>query len=152
MGEHHSGWQKTLHEKTGQDVYFWNFLILMIFTVVEVGVVEGDGVIGSGFESVGQATFSVDVDIRNSVVNGEDTASTNDGVLLASEETSGFTSTHTGHDEGHQSNEGIEEGKTVFTHQLARIPQTKTENSSQNFEVTYGIVIIDKLNFFNQFT
>ena len=39
MGENHSGWQKTLHEKTGQDVYFWNFVILMIFTVVEVGAV-----------------------------------------------------------------------------------------------------------------
>jgi len=39
MGEHHSGWQKTLFDKTGKDVYFWNFVFLMIFTVVEVGAV-----------------------------------------------------------------------------------------------------------------
>ncbi|MAS62393.1 MAG: hypothetical protein CMA34_01755 [Euryarchaeota archaeon] len=39
MGEHQSGWQKTLHEKTGQDVYFWNFIFLMVFTAIEVGAV-----------------------------------------------------------------------------------------------------------------
>ena len=36
MGEHAEGWQKTLKEKTGQDVYFWNFVLLMVFTVIEV--------------------------------------------------------------------------------------------------------------------
>ena len=39
MGEHQSGWQKALHEKTGQDVYFWNFIFLMVFTAIEVGAV-----------------------------------------------------------------------------------------------------------------
>ena len=39
MGEHQSGWQKALQEKTGQDVYFWNFIFLMVFTAIEVGAV-----------------------------------------------------------------------------------------------------------------
>ena len=39
MGEHQTGWQKTLYEKTGQDVYFWNFVFLMVFTAIEVGAV-----------------------------------------------------------------------------------------------------------------
>ncbi len=39
MGEHNTGWQKTLFDKTGKDVYFWNFIFLMVFTVIEVGAV-----------------------------------------------------------------------------------------------------------------
>ena len=42
MGEHTEGWQKTLKTKTGQDVYFWNFVLLMVFTVIEVGAVYID--------------------------------------------------------------------------------------------------------------
>jgi len=41
MGEHEpSGiFEKTFDGLLGQDIYFWNFIILMIFTLAEVGAV-----------------------------------------------------------------------------------------------------------------
>ena len=39
MSDHHPAWQSKLHDKTGQDIYFWNFAVLMLFTVFEVGAV-----------------------------------------------------------------------------------------------------------------
>lgn len=40
MGEHAAtGLEKWLLDKTGKDIYFWNFIVLMIFTLFEVGAV-----------------------------------------------------------------------------------------------------------------
>ena len=38
MGEHAAtGLEKWLLDKTGKDIYFWNFQVLMFFTLFEVG-------------------------------------------------------------------------------------------------------------------
>jgi hypothetical protein len=43
MSEHATGGiEKWLLEKTGRDIYFWNFLVLMVLTVVEVAAVYID--------------------------------------------------------------------------------------------------------------
>ena len=40
MGEHATkGLEHWLMTKTGKDIYFWNFLVLMFFTLFEVGAV-----------------------------------------------------------------------------------------------------------------
>ena len=40
MGEHAAtGLEKWLLDKTGKDIYFWNFQVLMFFTLFEVGAV-----------------------------------------------------------------------------------------------------------------
>ena len=40
MGEHAvTGLEKWLLDKTGKDIYFWNFQVLMFFTLFEVGAV-----------------------------------------------------------------------------------------------------------------
>jgi len=46
MGEHEpSGiFEKTFDGLLVQDIYFWNFIILMIFTLAEVGAVFFDGI------------------------------------------------------------------------------------------------------------
>tara|TARA_B110000914_G_scaffold194525_1_gene182667 strand:- start:152 stop:541 length:390 start_codon:yes stop_codon:yes gene_type:complete len=48
MSEHAAaGIEKWLMDKTGKDVYFWNFLVLMFFTLFEVGAVFYDKVPGT---------------------------------------------------------------------------------------------------------
>jgi caa(3)-type oxidase subunit IV len=46
MGEHETSgiFEKTFDGLLGQDIYFWNFIILMIFTLAEVGAVFFDGI------------------------------------------------------------------------------------------------------------
>lgn len=40
MGEHaEAGLEKWLMDKTGKDIYFWNFIALMVLTVIEVAAV-----------------------------------------------------------------------------------------------------------------
>ncbi len=40
MGEHAAtGMEKWLLDKTGKDIYFWNFIALMVLTVIEVAAV-----------------------------------------------------------------------------------------------------------------
>tara|TARA_Y100000758_G_scaffold110194_1_gene77155 strand:+ start:838 stop:1221 length:384 start_codon:yes stop_codon:yes gene_type:complete len=45
MGEHAAtGLEKWLMDKTGKDIYFWNFIALMVLTVIEVAAVYIDWV------------------------------------------------------------------------------------------------------------
>ena len=45
MGEHAAtGLEKWLMNKTGKDIYFWNFIALMVLTVIEVAAVYIDWV------------------------------------------------------------------------------------------------------------
>ena len=45
MGEHAAtGLEKWLMNKTGKDIYFWNFIALMVLTVIEVAAVYVDWV------------------------------------------------------------------------------------------------------------
>ncbi|MEZ8079216.1 MAG: cytochrome C oxidase subunit IV family protein, partial [Candidatus Poseidoniaceae archaeon] len=40
MSEHTvTGLEKWLKDNTGMDIYFWNFLVLMFFTLFEIGAV-----------------------------------------------------------------------------------------------------------------
>ena len=51
MGEHvATGLEKWLLDKTGKDIYFWNFLILMFFTLFEVGAVFFEEIPGTEIE------------------------------------------------------------------------------------------------------
>ena len=51
MGEHAAtGLEKWLLDKTGKDIYFWNFNVLMFFTLFEVGAVFFDVIPGTEIE------------------------------------------------------------------------------------------------------
>ena len=51
MGEHAvSGIEKWLLDKTGKDIYFWNFIVLMFFTLFEVGAVFFEKIPGTEIE------------------------------------------------------------------------------------------------------
>ena len=60
MSEHAAeGIEKWLMDKTGKDVYFWNFLVLMFFTLFEVGAVFFDTVPGTSIAITKMTVWAV---------------------------------------------------------------------------------------------
>jgi predicted membrane protein len=48
MGDHEViGLEKWLKDNTGMDIYFWNFIVLMFFTLFEIGAVFFDKIPGT---------------------------------------------------------------------------------------------------------